>query len=275
LLLVATYGPAGLAGEPAATDAAPAGQGIDGEPERRADSVDLRPNLQRWSLDPRRQCQRGTCSVFVITTAMEYAVARRQGRTPRLSVEFLNWASNRVTKQPEDGGFFSDLWKGYRAFGVCPEKDLPYRDEFEPALQPSSQALEQARHMQAHRLQLHWIKEWDPHKGLSEEQFVAIKQTLRRQWPVCGGFLWPKQPRWENGVLQMCPREAVRDGHSVLLVGFRDEPTQPGGGVFPIRNTAGDGRDGLMSYEYVRTYMNDAIWIDGEGPKSLPRAEGG
>ena len=60
----------------------------------------------------------------------------------------------------------------------------------------------------------------------------------------------------------MCPRNAVRDGHSVLLVGFRDDPAQPGGGVFLIRNTAGKSRDGLMTYEYVRTYMNDAVWVD-------------
>ena len=73
---------------------------------------------------------------------------------------------------------------------------------------------------------------------------------------------WPKQARWEQNVLQMCPPDAVFDGHSVLLVGYREDEKQPGGGVFLIRNSGGDRRDGLLSYAYVRAYMNDAAWID-------------
>ncbi len=42
----------------------------------------------------------------------------------------------------------------------------------------------------------------------------------------------------------MCPADSVYDGHSVLLVGYRNDPAQPWGGVFLFRNTAGDGRDG-------------------------------
>ena len=68
----------------------------------------------------------------------------------------------------------------------------------------------------------------------------------------------------------MCPRDAVCDGHSVLLVGYRDDRTQPGGGVFLIRNSGGPSRDGMLSYEYVKAYMNDAIWID-DGHRSTPR----
>ncbi len=62
-------------------------------------------------------------------------------------------------------------------------------------------------------------------------------------------------------MLQMAPRDRVRDGHSVLLVGYRDDPAQPGGGIFWIQNTSKGPRKGAMSYQYVRTYMNDAAWI--------------
>ena len=48
----------------------------------------------------------------------------------------------------------------------------------------------------------------------------------------------------------------------VLLVGYKHEPAQPGGGVLIFRNTAGGGRDGMMPYAYAREYMNDALWID-------------
>lgn len=64
----------------------------------------------------------------------------------------------------------------------------------------------------------------------------------------------------------MCPPDEVFDGHSVLLVGYRDEARVPGGGVFLIRNSAGDGRDGFLPYEYVRAYMNDAAWVESAPP---------
>ena len=60
----------------------------------------------------------------------------------------------------------------------------------------------------------------------------------------------------------MCPASDVFDGHSIVLSGYRDDATQPGGGVFSIRNSGGNSRTGYMSYEYVRAYMNDAACID-------------
>jgi hypothetical protein len=228
-------------------------------------TVDLQPDFQRWGLGPCNQGDRDTCSVFVVIGAMEYALAAKQDRGTRLSVEFLNWASNQATKNADDGGFFSDLWKGYERYGICPEAEMPYREWFDPAFQPGQKALERAKGLQ-HLLQLHWIKEWNPTKGLTTEQLAEVKRTLARRRPVCGGFLWPKKAHWEQGVLQMCPRDKVRDGHSVLLVGYRDDGRQPGGGVFMIRNSSGARRDGLLSYEYVQAYMNDAVWIDQRAP---------
>jgi hypothetical protein len=185
----------------------------------------------------------------------------KQRRDCRLSVEFLNWASNETIGDEHDGGFFSDLWKGFQAYGICDEGEMPYASKFDPDLRPSDAALAQARQRREERLRLHLIKPWDPNRGLTDEQFAAVKQTLRRQRPVCGGFLWPKQPQWKNGLLQMASSENVRDGHSVLLVGFRDDPSQPGDGVFLMQNTSKGPRLGELSYEYVRTYMNDAAWI--------------
>ena len=223
--------------------------------------VDLGPLFKEWGLSTRAQGSRGTCSVFTITRAIEYALAKKQRRTSRLSVEFLNWASNQAIGQRRDGGFFSDLWKGLETYGICDEDDLPYASEFDPRLRPSNAALAHARQYREAGLRLYWIKPWDPNRGLNDEQFAAVKETLRQRWPVCGGFLWPKQPEWTDGVLQMASRENVRDGHSVLLVGFRDDLSQPGGGVFLVQNSSKGPRNGAMSYEYVHAYMNDAAWI--------------
>ncbi|HOX56240.1 MAG TPA: hypothetical protein PLC99_05060 [Verrucomicrobiota bacterium] len=202
--------------------------------------------------------------MFAITGALEFAAARRQRCGERFSVEFLNWAANRIVGEDRDGGFFSDLWRGFAAYGICLEKDLPYRAHFDPALAPAPAVLADAKTRLALGLRHHWIKEWDVKTGLTGEQLLAIKCVLNQGWPVCAGLRWPRQPKWSAGVLRMCPADSVYDGHSVLLVGYRDDPNQAGGGVFSFRNTGNGGRDGSMPYTYARTYINDAMWIEGE-----------
>jgi papain like protease len=232
------------------------------------DAIDLRPFFRRWGLETRRQGPRGTCSVFTVVGALEYAAARKQGRGTRLSVEFLNWAAHKAVNRTADGGFFSELWKGYADYGVCPEDGLPYRERYDAGLQPEPAVLARAREMRALGLRMNWIKEWDVKTGLMRPQFEAIQHTLARGWPICGGFRWPKREQWDGEVLRMCPPEEVFDGHSVLLIGYKEDPNQLGGGAFLIRNSGGDGRDGCLPYEYVRAYMNDALWIsDGNSPR--------
>jgi hypothetical protein len=225
-------------------------------------SVDLRPVFDQRGLVRRTQGKRNTCSVFTVVGALEFAAARQQHHGERLSVEFLNWAANRIVGENRDGGFFSDLWRGYGVYGICPEKSMPYRARFDPALAPTPEALAEAKQCLALGLEHHWIKEWDVKTGLTEEQFSVVKRTLAQGWPVCAGLRWPSKPEWSHGVLQMCPADAVYDGHSVLLVGYRDNARQPGGGTFLFRNSSNGGRDGAMPYIYARTYMNDALWIE-------------
>lgn len=248
---------------PAAETIAPAGNATN--------IVDLRPAFSRWNLAPRQQGGRPTCSAFTIAGALEFATAKRQGHGTRLSVEFLNWASNKACGEDEDGGFFSDLWKGFAAHGICREEEMSYRATLDTNQLPGVAALSDAKTRLDLGLQFHWIKEWNVNTGLTEEHINQIQQTLEAGWPVCAGLRWPKVEAWDDGVLRMCAPEAVRDGHSVLLVGYRLDPQLPGGGAFLFRNTAGDGRDGAMSYLYARAYMNDAAWV-GYQPRPAPMA---
>jgi hypothetical protein len=234
-------------------------------PANTLSNIDLRPAFTNWGLPLRLQGGRGTCSVFTMAGALEYALARDPKQGTPLSIEFLNWASNQATKNSQDGGFFSDLWTGFVAYGVCPEADLPYQNSFNPSLRPADTALQRAKDLTKADMRLHWIKPWDVRTGLSVAQLLEIKRVLSQRWPVCGGLRWPKKARWQEGVLQMASPEGVFDGHSVLLVGFRDDPKQPGGGTLLIRNSGGEVHDGALTYEYAGAYMNDAAWVE-RGP---------
>jgi hypothetical protein len=193
--------------------------------------------------------------------ALEFAIARSQGHGEELSVDFLNWAANQH-RRPGDGGFFSDMWRGFANHGICNETQMPYTNRFEISRVPDSTVITEAKARLELGLTHHWIKEWNVKTGLNDAQFLAIKQTLSRGWPVCGGFRWPKSPQWKSKTLQMCPPEDVFDGHSVLLVGYRDEAAEDGGGVLIFRNSNGSGTEGFMPYAYAQTYMNDALWIE-------------
>ncbi|HML76216.1 MAG TPA: DUF2961 domain-containing protein [Anaerohalosphaeraceae bacterium] len=241
------------------------------QPDNQPDNVDLRPAFQKMELAPRVQGNRNTCSVFTVAGAIEYALAKKQGKPTRLSVEYLNWAANDHLAQKTDGGYFSDIWKGFIDHGACPEQDMPYQDKYNPELAPDKKLRTLAAQAHTADLRLHWIKEWNPNTGLTDTHLAQIKQVLGRQWPVCGGFRWPKKPVWTDDVLNTPPADGVIDGHSVLLVGYRDDPRQPGGGMFIFRNSNNGGRDGWMTYEYACTYMNDAVWIDYPTDESRPR----
>jgi hypothetical protein len=225
-------------------------------------NADLRPVLENYGFTACEQGARNTCSVFAMRDALEFAAAKRQGRCPRLSVEFLNWAANKACGNKKDGGFFFEMWKGFSAYGICLEEDLPYMAKFDPSLTPPPAAMADAKARLGLGLRLHWIKEWDVKTGLTDAHVAAIKQVLSTGWPVAAGFRWPKEPKWTGNVLQLCGPDAVRDGHSVLLAGYRDDAAQPGGGVFILRNTFSPLSDGLMPYAYARLYMNDAVWIE-------------
>ncbi|MBN1125191.1 MAG: DUF2961 domain-containing protein [Sedimentisphaerales bacterium] len=228
-------------------------------------NINLRQTLETWELKPRLQGGRGTCSVFTVAGALEYALAHKTGQGTPLSVEFLNWASNQTLQKMEDGSFFSDLWNGFTTYGVCPEQDMPYQNTFDPKRTPSQEAREHALELLKAGFRLQWIKPWNPNTGLTEEQLSTIKRVLYQKWPVCGGFRWPKKPvKYNHNILIMPPPEGVIDGHSVLIVGYQDDPNQPGGGLFLFRNSNNEGHYGYMTYQYACAYMNDAVWINYE-----------
>lgn len=203
--------------------------------------VDLRGEFKRYGLEPRSQGGRNTCSVFVTTWTIEFALARSRGKGTPLSPEYLNWACNQVigNRTEDRGQFFHDLLSGFEKHGLCYEEEMPYGPRFDPAVSPSDKALARATELRAKGFAVHWIKRWEANSvGLTDAEMAQVREALTAGWPVAAG-----------------------SGHSRLLIGFRDDPAQPGGGLYFTRDS-GCGSDAEVTYDFVRKNIGDAFWVE-------------
>ncbi len=188
-----------------------------------------------------RQGERGTCSVFTTNSALEFAISRRTGKGVRLSVEYLNWAANQATGHPTDGQFFHNCLAGFDKLGVCYAADMPYAATFDAKRVPSEKAKADARRLHAlatKALRVHWINPLKPKPGLTDVHLHEIKAVLAIGYPVAAG-----------------------SEHSRLLVGYRDDPKQPGGGAFFTKDSGTGGYE-EVTYEFVKTKVGDVFWVE-------------
>ncbi|MFA6126037.1 MAG: NPCBM/NEW2 domain-containing protein [Bacteroidales bacterium] len=233
-----------------------------------AQEFSLKPLFDEYGLTIRNQGGRGTCSVFAIVGLMEFEYAHRANRKVNLSVEYLNWASNQVTGETEDGSFFSDALDGLHKYGICEDSLFPYyAANYTKKVAPSAAALKDGwKRRKAENI---WIKQWDPNTGMTEDQIQQVKAQIRSGHPVAIGFQWPKGEdrfrKFENGMMSIPPREGVFDGHSIIMVGYKEDPGARGGGYFTFRNSHGSGYGvegyGKMPYEYLSNYANDGVSV--------------
>ena len=140
---------------------------------------------------------------------------------------------------------------------------MAYSPEVNSRHGPSAKALENARSLAGH-WRVQWVRRWNVARPLDGSELKGIKEALALGHPVACGLRWPKT--LQGHVLrEVPPPRDVFDGHSVVLVGYADDPKQNGGGMFVFRNSSGPGWGekgyGRVSYAYVRAYANDALWL--------------
>lgn len=246
-----------------------------------APKVDLRPEIEKFGLAIRDQGNRATCSVFATTFLIEYHAALTNGtKNIELSEEYLNWAKNRANKTDVDGGKFTDIIRGYVQFGMVPLQELPNLAAFHPKHQDTPTNSVIASGKKFARFPFTFIKQWDNQKGMSAAQLEATKSALSAGHPVATGIWWlenfetvttgnvpllKEYPRKDNNNSDPS-KNPMFDGHSIDLVGFHEGQEFPGGGYFIFRNSFGPGFGhdgyGFVSFDYIRNYSNDAIYID-------------
>jgi hypothetical protein len=247
---------------------------------RVAPEVDLRPEIEKLGLAVRDQGNRATCSVFATTFLIEYSVARAQGvKDLAFSEEYLNWAKNRANKTDFDGGKFPDIIRGYQEFGMVPMSDMPNQATFHPKHpdRPTKSVIASGKKVERYPFTV--IKDWDNQKGMSKKELEATKAALKAGHPVATGIWWLEKfqtvivdhvpllkeyPRTDNNNSD-ASKNPMFDGHSIDLVGFHEGKEFPGGGYFVFRNSFGPGFGhrgyGFVSFNYIRDYSNDAIYI--------------
>jgi Papain family cysteine protease len=269
-----------------------------GQPESGYEAeVDLRPQIRARGLHIRNQGNRGTCTVFATTFLIEYQKAGMPGQPPglALSEEYLNWAANKVNGKPYfDGGFFTKMIPGFNAWAISTAKEMPYHHTYNPSApyRPNKATIASANEMFPVRYPFVILKVWNDQKGMTAAELQTVLTTLRAGRPVATGIWWLNNFSTVkvHGIplIKDYPRSAnvgsnppMFDGHSIDLVGFRQASDFPGGGYFIFRNSFGkewgDHGYGFVSFQFMRTYANDAIaiapqpWPPVMPPKNAPK----
>jgi papain like protease len=239
--------------------------------------VDLTPKFKELRLNVRNQFGRPSCGTFAITALAEFESARGRPRpAPALSEEFLWWACDQAAGLKKDHSvLFQRVVNGLNTFGICTEDLMPYAKKKDSPHTPPAAALKDAA-KQAGRWKVIWVRHWAVNRWVDPKEFHALKQALASGHPVACGMRWPKSSKGNDRLLQLPPASQVEDGHSVAFVGYEDDASKPGGGIFLIRNSWGpkwgNGGYGIISYAYVRAYLNDALWLQWGPPHSeVPR----
>jgi Papain family cysteine protease len=233
--------------------------------------VSLIADLQKDDLPAVAQGDRDVCSLFAVTGVAEFEVAR-QAAAPcrRLSEEYLIWAADKATGLTGDQAMFYKAVDGLNGLGICSAERMPYAAKPDPKRKPSSEAVAEARDLRE-RWQVHWLKRWSLNCPLTEQQLTDIKRALAEGHPVACGLRWPNTLKGSQ-LLDVPPANKVSDGHSIMFVGYQDDPTKKEAGVLRFRNSWGPGWGdhgyGTMSYAYARAYANDALWLQLGPPKS-------
>jgi hypothetical protein len=240
---------------------------------------DLRTEINQRVGPARDQGNRPTGTIHAVTFLSEFIFSKKGGgNNINLSEEYLNAVANSVGGNVQDGDHLFNAFRAYMAAGDCREQLLPYRPAYALGI-PISAALRADG--TAHRRGVPvWIKPfmqasvppqnvaghpaWPPvqGQGAAPAMLQAIKVHLAAGFPAAVTVRWPNDPFVGTtevagiDLFKMPAPPQAPYSKGIAIVGFKDDPRFPGGGVFIFRNSEGrdwgDNGYGYMSYLYVR-----------------------
>jgi hypothetical protein len=228
--------------ELAAAEASAAEIAVGEEPsaEAVAAAVAVAPpsaNLISYMSPIRQQGSRGTCVSFTLTELHQYAL-RRRGVSVDLSEQHLYYETKLIDGDPNACGTHqANAGDALRDHGQCREFIWPYNPN--AACNSHGALPTQARpDGMFYRLTI---------VSVSTRNVLAYKERISGERPV--GLSFPVYDSWRlSAETRRSGRITLRlgtepqvGGHAILLVGYQDDPNQPGGGYFIGRNSWGTG----------------------------------
>jgi C1A family cysteine protease len=213
-------------------------------------------NLIQFMSPIRAQGGRPTCAAFALTALNEY-VRRHGSLDVDLSEQHLYYQAKRLDDDPNDcGTYLATAVEVLRDSGQCRESvwpydpNLPCDDHGTPPATAGSDGLD---------YQLHIV-------AVEEQDVPTYKAQLAKAWPVAVAI--PTYDSWfRNEEVRRSGRitmgigdEEQAEGHALVIVGYQNSTSSPGGGYFIVRNSWGTAWAyespyapgyGTIPYEYI------------------------
>ncbi len=221
----------------------------------------------------RDQGGRGTCVAFATIAAFEHYLKGNK-RTDNMSEQFLYWNCKRNDGIPNSDG----TWVGVAAplvhrDGACTEKKWAYNAVFNPSNvgqgpPPAGAVIEALGFRSPVSTQL------APTDVHAIKAALAKKKPVAFSIPVFNSWYGSRAVRLSGNITMPIPGEAIIGGHAMCFVGYKDDPTAPGGGRLYLRNSWGtawasasalDGPTpgyGTIPYAYIANYGSEAYCVE-------------
>jgi C1A family cysteine protease len=200
-----------------------------------AEALPKSVNLIRFMPPIRAQGGRPTCAAFALTALNEY-VRRHGSFDVDLSEQHLYYQAKRMDGDPNGcGTYLATAITILRDSGQCRESvwpydpNLPCDDQGTPPDAAAADGLE---------YQLHMV-------SVEENSVDAYKAQLAKAWPITVAIptydSWFGSPevRRSGRITMRIGDEAEAEGHALVIVGYQESTTSPGGGYFIVRNSWG------------------------------------
>jgi C1A family cysteine protease len=231
-------------------------------------------------LPVRDQGSRGTCVAFATTALREFLAAC----SDQLSEQFLYWACKHNDGIPEcEGTYVATAMSVLETKGECREQIWPYNPS-PIAGNEAQDPLPDGAETDALRFKTTGTRSVS-RNNVNHYKHVLAGTDGNAPSPVVIGALvfdsWLCSPATAHtGKITMpLPGEQPVGGHAMLVVGYQDDTSVPGGGYFIVRNSWAEtwashspeaAGHALMPYAYVEAYVCDAFsaFCDRSGDKN-------
>jgi len=218
----------------------------------------------------RDQGGRGTCVAFASVGLREYLA----GCSVELSEQFLYWACKQLDGHLDEvGTFVHTAMSALGTMGVCPGEIWPYDPEPIPGDESQGPPPDEAKEQAAGFVMLnsrtvapncvnHYKLVLAGTDGLGGMP-VVIASLVFNSW-----FRSAATHQTGKITMPLPGEQPLGGGHAMLIVGYQDDSSVPGGGYFIVRNSWGDRwaaaspetkGHALMPYAYVERYVAEAF----------------